>query len=243
MEHRAQQRQRPLEGAMMVKSMSERARFTLVGFGALAVLLPLWWSIADIPIGLAQPLAAMIAKVLGLITDSGTRTENGWAFATPYWITVGPENLLGKYAKIGLGEGEMKFAIRSLPIFMALMLAPPWSFSSLWKMLVGLVVLYVYLALTALALINMQVSILLAGKPNPVFANSPPPSLSVLGTPYGEFSFWLAGALTYLALFFASLILPVMLWAILKPEAVALLMRRKSEADETEVPPVSPHAD
>jgi len=227
----------------MLKSLSDRGRFALFGFAALAALLPLWWTFADIAIELAQPLAVALAQVLGLVTDGGTRTANGWALTTPYWITAGPENLLGKYAKIGLGEAEMKFAIRSFPIFMALMLAPPWSVASLWRMLLGLLVLYVYLALSALALINMQVSILLAGKPNPVFANSPPPSISVLGTPYGEFGFWLAGALTYLALFFASLILPVMLWAILKPEAVAVLMRSKDAKDDSETPATSPQAD
>lgn len=203
----------------------DRRHFALFAFGGLAIFLIVFWFGVSVPVAFARPAVEALAHLFGLATAMPANPKGGWFVLTPYWINVGPPHLLGTYAQIPIGERELNYAVRAFPIFIALMLAPPWNSALMLRFFLGLGAVYLHLVLSALALINLQVSILVTGKLNPIFENGTPPTLRVFAQPYGEFAFWLSGVGFYFLMFFVSLILPVMLWAILKPEAIAMLMR------------------
>lgn len=208
---------------------ASRRRFALIAFLALGASLALWAvaqdAAASVMIAQARPLVEALAGATGLAQSIDAAPDGGWLVWTGRMIVSGPPGMEGTTAKLAISAEGLQHLLRTTPIFLALMAAPPYGADLILRVAAGLAAFWLFLVIASLAAINCDIAIMVNHAPSPVDQKAPP-NFQVSARPYSEAAFFLAGLARYATFNVAPFILPVALWLALKPDALALLMRR-----------------
>lgn len=202
----------------------QRMVFVVVAFGALAAMLGLGVLVADPMAALVRPLVQVLARLLGLASGIVSDGAGGWTIPA----AVPAANGARIDVTVELEAASLRLMLRGFPIFLALMLAPPWNgrmaaglITGLFTGLGALTLVYV---LSTLAVINHLMA--LASAQAADYARTLPAGVAVAAAPYPPAAMFFAELLNYLAVLVLPLIMPVILWAMVKPEGLRLLLAR-----------------
>lgn len=202
----------------MIGRLSFRGRFTLTAIAALIGAAIIGWSAMDIIAEALRPLVELGLRLLGL-AESATIDNTG------SWIIRSTQRTLdeGRAFDITLGRDIHIYILRSLPIFVALMLAPPYDRSLTWRIPAGLLALLGVAALSVIAIVNGYVVVAI-NHASPV-EGIPVPPFRLDAAPLPELWSTVSFLFYYGALMVLPLIAPVAIWALLKPQALRRLIR------------------
>ena len=189
---------------------ADRRRFALWAAGALLVLLPLWWWLgAGAAAAILRPVAGAVSQIAGLGPIQSV--AEGWAVRTPY--TGGG----AAYTHL-MADHQVKRLLLSVPVLLALLLAPPRARLS-WRAALACVVVLVLVFAVSPTLVAYGE---LAGMLDPAKArfqtgrlDQPPlPGLVAQAVILGR----------YISLTITPLLAPIILWAVVNPHARALFV-------------------
>ena len=104
-----------------------RRNFGLIAFGVLAAALGILWLSADALIGAVRPAVEGLAGPLGLVTKITPNADHGWTVWTSLLIRTGSADQIGRAAGFVVDANHLRYLLRSFPLFIALIIAPPYD--------------------------------------------------------------------------------------------------------------------
>ena len=199
-----------------------RGAFPPVAFFWLALTLVLGVFLADPLIGGLRVFVEPLAGLFGLADRIAPDGKGGWLL--PRTLTL--DGGASANVTLVLDAPTLRLRLRGLPIFVALMLAPPWSpvgATPLWSRfctglvcMVGVFIVSVLVSMHFLGLIAAQQA---AGMAQTLGASADGPAAQADGGFFPRL-------INHVAVFVLPILAPVLLWVWLKPEGLRLLLGR-----------------
>ena len=199
-----------------------RRRFGLWVLAALVVYLPVWWFWgADLAATAIRPLTGIVFSIVGLSGTIDPLPNAGWSVHTGIPLADGS----GTFA-LQMGSNEVRRLLLTIPIFAALMSAPPFAPRPIRALVIGIVVAIVVFVVAMTLYVWGNLAALL----NPDLSPDPASAIRLAASPLHPLLAQVSIIGRYIGMTVAPLLAPILLWAWLNPLGrVALLGEIRAE--------------
>ena len=202
----------------MIGRLSFRGRFTLTAIAALIGAAIIGWSAMDIIAEVLRPIVELGLRMLGFAQAAALDESGNWAIRSVHRTAETGQDFV-----MTIGSEKHVYVLRSLPIFIALMLAPPYDRNLYKGIAIGILALLGIAVLSMIAIVNGYV--LVAINRESPFTDIPVPPFTVAAPAAHELWAEISFGMHYAALMVLPLIAPVVIWVWMKPKALRQLMR------------------
>lgn len=205
---------------LMVRDSSSegaaRRRFGLWALAALVIYLPIWWFWgADLAAAALRPVTGAVFAIFGLSGTIEPLPNAGWSVHTGIPLADGS----GTFA-LQMGSNETRRFLLTLPIFAALMSAPPFAPRPVRAAVIGVLIAFLVFVIA----MTLYVWGNLAAVLNPDLSPDPNAAIRLAAAPLHPFLAQVSIIGRYVGMTIAPLLTPILLWAWLNPPGrIALL--------------------